>query len=300
MHSSTLSHNLIFSSQNEALQKWPACWVDEVLNMLKGIGFEKIFKKLCSTRRSAGLPFMIIAILTTEPTQGSPVFEKCIRTLLDICKDMSVENERALTHSMNILRIIYRHAQLGEMVSPFIEEGMKIAINGFASSVWGVRNSSTLLFSALMVRIFGVQRNKDSEDMSLKNRMTARVFFMRYPELFNFMLMKMKDATFGSANSLSVHPVLLILARLYPTNVEDEQQLIQYLPLVNICLKHCQYRTRVLAAQASIPLIPRRNYIDYATKLLLDLSDVTLTNNHCHGLILQVCVKYFYIVNRDK
>lgn len=75
-----------------------------------------------------------------------------------------------------------------------------------------------------MTRIFGVQRNKDDDELSLKNRMTARIFFMRYPTLYDFLLEKLREGVNKDTDSLSVHPVLIILGRLYPTNTEDEQQ----------------------------------------------------------------------------
>lgn len=75
-----------------------------------------------------------------------------------------------------------------------------------------------------MTRIFGVQRNKDDDELSLKNRMTARVFFMRYPTLYDYLLQKLKEGVNSESDNLSVHPILIILGRLYPTNMEDEQQ----------------------------------------------------------------------------
>lgn len=283
----------LWTMPNEKTMKWPIMWLTEILDMLSGMETKKqAFRKLCATRRSAGLPFMVQAIVTTEPiNRNNETFHHCMDTLLNFCENHSAtpnSNETALMHSMNILRALFRHSVLSELVSSYVARGLKIAINGFASEAWGIRNSATLMFAALMTRVFGVQRNKDDEEMSLKNRMTARVFFMRYPILFDFLLKKLEEGAGEERESLCVHPILIILARLYPTNREDEQQLYHYLPLVNGCLKHSQYKTRELAAQASIPLIPRRNMLSYTVKLLLQLSDVTLSNNHCHGLVMQV------------
>jgi len=46
--------------------------------------------------------------------------------------------------------------------------------SGFGSCVWRIRNSSTLLFSALMTRIFGVKKEKDLET-SGKNRFVVLI-----------------------------------------------------------------------------------------------------------------------------
>lgn len=68
--------------------------------------------------------------------------------------------------------------------------------------------------------MFGVQRTQDSEDPCLKNRLTVRVFFMRYPELFQFLLGTLAQECTKN-DSLVLHPVLMILARLYPSQMEE-------------------------------------------------------------------------------
>jgi hypothetical protein len=69
---------------------------------------------------------------------------------------------------MYILSALFKDTRLGEDVLNYAESALILAINGFDSVFWNVRNSSTLLFSSLMNRIFGVNRSK--EDISKKNR----------------------------------------------------------------------------------------------------------------------------------
>lgn len=78
-----------------------------------------------------------------------------------------------------------------------------------------------------MTKIFGVQRNKDSKQISLKNKMASRVFFMRYPTIFTYLQEKLTETASIKSDNLSIQPVLLILARLYPINEEDEKQVIE-------------------------------------------------------------------------
>jgi len=42
-------------------------------------------------------------------------------------------------HSLNILRALYRDARLGEDVFPYVADGVKIAVLGYASTQWMVR-----------------------------------------------------------------------------------------------------------------------------------------------------------------
>lgn len=72
-----------------------------------------------------------------------------------------------------------RNSELGEAVSEYISDGIECSIRGYSASSWPERNSSTILLSALMTRVFGVQRSKLAENMSIKNKMTGRLFFIR-------------------------------------------------------------------------------------------------------------------------
>jgi len=54
-----------------------------------------------------------------------------------------------------------------------------------------IRNSSTLLFSALVARIFGAQRVADQH--SMENKMTAKDFFTRCPSLHGFLLEQLNN-----------------------------------------------------------------------------------------------------------
>lgn len=65
-------------------------------------------------------------------------FHNCINILLSTANNISVENSERRTHCMNVLRAIYRHNQLGELVSQYVAAGMISAITGMKSAVWGV------------------------------------------------------------------------------------------------------------------------------------------------------------------
>lgn len=138
--------------------------------------------------------------------------------------------------------------------------------------------------------------------------MTVKVFFMRYPELHQFLLNELAEGC-NSSTSLTIHSVLLILSRLYPSSLDDKRvnvslwwfkknrqclcvflQLEEYLPLLNRCLSHAFYRTRELAAAASISFIPQSDYPRHIVKLLIVLSNQKISNNQLHGVLLQVII----------
>lgn len=58
---------------------------------------------------------------------------------------------------------------------------------GFAK----VRNSSNLLFTALVLRVFGAKRVQDEH--SVENKMTGREFFSRFPSLHGYLLEQLEE-----------------------------------------------------------------------------------------------------------
>ncbi|MEQ2239497.1 hypothetical protein ILYODFUR_005061, partial [Ilyodon furcidens] len=160
-------------SGSRALQQLPSRWLSEVLEEVKS---SDPTSKLCATRRSAGIPFYIQALLSSEPKSSScSLLKMTMRELIALAVPSAESNTNSSTvpqvHALNILRALYRDTRLGENIIPFVSDGMQAAVLGFTSPVWAVRNSSTLLFSTLITRIFGVKRGKDEH--SKKNRSAA-------------------------------------------------------------------------------------------------------------------------------
>lgn len=92
-----------------------------------------------------------------------------------------------------------------------------------------MRNASTILFATLVIRIFGVQRNRDMDELSVKNRMSAKVFFNRYFSLCDFLLQQLITGSQNNRDATVLHPVLLILERLYPCTREEQNQVVHIL-----------------------------------------------------------------------
>ncbi|NXS94970.1 THADA protein, partial [Jacana jacana] len=151
---------------SENLQKMPEQWLSNVLEEIKSCDPSST---LCATRRSAGIPFYIQALLASEPKSKTDLLKRTMKELISLAAPLN-ESPSVIpqVHALNILRALFRDTRLGENIMPYVADGMQAAILGFMSPVWAVRNSSTLLFSALITRIFGVKRGKDEN--SKKNR----------------------------------------------------------------------------------------------------------------------------------
>ncbi|KAF2988239.1 hypothetical protein EK904_001893 [Melospiza melodia maxima] len=152
---------------SESLHKMPEHWLSSVLEEIKSCDPSST---LCATRRSAGIPFYIQALLASEPKKGKTnLLKMAMKELISLAAPLN-ESLSVIpqVHALNILRALYRDTRLGENIMPYVADGIKASVLGFMSPVWAVRNSSTLLFSALITRIFGVKREKDEN--SKKNR----------------------------------------------------------------------------------------------------------------------------------
>ncbi|XP_067277498.1 thyroid adenoma-associated protein isoform X2 [Pseudorasbora parva] len=292
---------MLCRSGSVTLQQLPAHWLKEVLEDVKS---SDPSSKLCATRRSAGIPFYIQALLSSEPKSSScGLLKMTMRSLTALAMPSNDGVTESSTvpqvHALNILRALYRDTRLGENIVPFVSEGMQAAILGFTSPVWAVRNSSTLLFSTLITRIFGVKKGKDEH--SKKNRMTGREFFTRFPALYPFLLSQLQEAA-ASVNSdsgqVKLHPslflLLLVLGRLYPSPMDGSSSplgLAPFMPLIIRCGRSAVYRTREMAARALVPFVLVTQVPSTIETLLEELPEEPgpgIQQNHIHGTLLQV------------
>ncbi|XP_030763962.1 thyroid adenoma-associated protein homolog isoform X2 [Sitophilus oryzae] len=284
-----------WSSSREKINSLPRQWLNDALELCTG---KKHSEDLCPTRRSAGLPFLILSIVTTS-IESAP-FQTVMSCLLKTAEDSEDGNSEIKMHCLNVLRAIFRHSKLGELVAPYVAAGVILAIKGFRSETWGIRNSSTLLFAALMVRMFGVQRTADDDRVCFKNKLTVRVFFLRYEPLYSFILSTLAEECHNKS-SLVLQPILMVLSRLYPSNFEEEScQVKEYLPYINVCLSSPDYRTRDAAAKASVALINNADIKSHFEMCFNKIGDInTVTDNECHGIVLQMCYILKYNIVRD-
>ncbi|XP_016355970.1 thyroid adenoma-associated protein [Sinocyclocheilus anshuiensis] len=265
-------------------------------------GKDEHSKKNSSTYRI--ITGQLKALLSSEPKSSScGLLKMTMRSLMALAmpsNDADTESSSVpQVHALNILRALYRDTRLGENIVPFVSDGMQAAILGFTSPVWAVRNSSTLLFSTLITRIFGVKKGKDEH--SKKNRMTGREFFTRFPALYPFLLSQLQEAA-ASVNSdsgqVKLHPslflLLLVLGRLYPSPMDGSSSplgLAPFMPLIIRCGRSAVYRTREMAARALVPFVLVTEVPSTIQTLLEELPQEPgpgLQQNHIHGTLLQV------------
>ena len=249
---------------------------------------------LCSTRRSAGIPFIVQAVLTTDPDTSAALLRLTMERLLRTAGD-SATNPENRVHCLNILRAVFRDSKLGELIARFVEAGVRLAVTGYRSADWAERNASTLLFSALVTRIFGVKREKDS--VSSKNCLTGKSFFQRYPSLHQFFLDQLSDPELDMTSRKEgvlvldcvLYPVLLVLSRIYPSPTEgisNPYQLSAFVPFVQASAASSILQTRQLAAAALVPLVTREAAEEFLMTVTMKVSQGNLCQNNLHGNLL--------------
>ncbi|XP_064914350.1 tRNA (32-2'-O)-methyltransferase regulator THADA isoform X1 [Columba livia] len=282
---------------SESLHKMPEEWLSSVLEEIKSCDPSST---LCATRRSAGIPFYIQALLASEPKKKTDLLKMTMKELISLAAPLNEPSSVIpQVHALNILRALFRDTRLGENIMPYVADGMQAAILGFMSPVWAVRNSSTLLFSALITRIFGVKRGKDEN--SKKNRMTGREFFSRFPSLYPFLLKQLEVVTNtlnSEAEELKIHPslflLLLILGRLYPSPMDGTYSALSmapFVPLIIRCGHSPVYRSREMSGRALVPFVMVNEVPHTVLSLLEGLPDPTspcIRQNYIHGTLLQV------------
>uniref|UniRef100_A0A8C9L823 tRNA (32-2'-O)-methyltransferase regulator THADA n=1 Tax=Pavo cristatus TaxID=9049 RepID=A0A8C9L823_PAVCR len=258
---------------------------------------ETLSRKLPNSKKSA----VASALLASEPKKGkTDLLKMTIKELMSLAVPSSEPSSVIpQVHALNILRALFRDTRLGENIMPYVADGIQAAILGFMSPIWAVRNSSTLLFSALITRIFGVKRGKDEN--SKKNRMTGAEFFSRFPSLYPF-LFKQLEVVANTLNSedeeLKIHPslflLLLILGKLYPSPMDGTYSALSmapFVPFIIRCGHSPVYRSREMSGRALVPFVMVNEVPHTVLSLLKGLPDSTslcIRQNNIHGTLLQV------------
>uniref|UniRef100_A0A1I8Q5H7 tRNA (32-2'-O)-methyltransferase regulator THADA n=1 Tax=Stomoxys calcitrans TaxID=35570 RepID=A0A1I8Q5H7_STOCA len=288
------------------LNTLPMLWLQDLMTIISQENINN--GKICATRRSAGVPFMVQALITSELKVGSTkALNFCMTHLLKLASSKVESSPESRTHALNILRALFRCSDLNEAVGEYVSAGVMVSILGYDATNWSEKNSATLLFAALITRVFGVQRTKDSENLNIRNKMTGRIFFLRYPKLYDFFLEELQKASelIGHKEKAhKLHPLLLMLSRLYVSALEGTEsnlKLSQFIPYISKCGGCPEMQTRYLAAKAMGALI---NKDDVRSMIQSKCAEIALMADHRHKLNLNLLHGYllqiYYLLKNHK
>lgn len=183
----------------------------------------------CQTifRRSAGLPSAIVALLKAEPVGMKnttfPVVLKKLQELAVIDKEGFPE---VRIHAINIMRIIFQDAELKKDMEHFMGHGVALAIRGFSDNDWSIRNSSLMLYSAVMKRLFPSISN-DNQNKSRNGLNVIQFFVLRAPSLLKFFFDEILEFSRRKTEHNmypTIYPISLILSKLLPYDMKSDEK----------------------------------------------------------------------------
>jgi hypothetical protein len=288
----------LLNLDDPALSALPRAWLDENLDAI-------LSEAISVTRRSAGLPLCILAIVNAELSDNRrTLLPMVMRRVMGIAsRPVSPEANQQVDlpqiHAMNVLRRLFMDAKLSTSVLPYVGQGLELSIRAFSSPSWAVRNCGVMLFSTLLHRVFGAKRVRD-EHLAI-NGITSRELFARLEGLCGFLQGQLEVAVSQLLSAESsqdrvhpgLYPVLTLLSRLQPSLHADPADAVDggmssFVVLVRRCAASAIWKTREMAARALIPLIAARNMMDLVVDILQSCTKPDILQNETHGLLVQV------------
>eukprot|EP00755_Sulcionema_specki_P017458 Sspe_Gene.11271::Locus_3805_Transcript_1_1_Confidence_1.000_Length_6072::g.11271::m.11271 len=298
-----------------ALHILPSQWLDRLLSE-GGVLSSNAARIL---RRSAGLPPALLAILDAEDHHAGPpvLAHRAMQSLLSVAEVIGEPGETAESptylakvNALNVLKYVVEDTFLREAVLVHASRALVLALEGFNHNVWAVRNSSLILYSALMNRVVGDTRNA-------AGRVSLKDFLVRYhealPTLLGFFRAATEKGVEGPAKELHpcLYPLLLLFSLLAPSanpafaerqmayftatapaapcvdSVETACELMQLVDKAH-SLKNCM--GRAMAARAFAPLLSASVLPVAVRYVCLDLpsTESEVRNNATHGRLLQL------------
>jgi hypothetical protein len=200
--------------KNPELCALPGLWLETMLKKLQSE--EQVF----ILRRSAGFAYGFVALLRSESSNYKRILlplamEKLVEIAKggliregvlsegfmdensfqlvpsDVIDESQLPGWRACVHALNIIRLIILDGTLGPHLDSFICRATMCCVRGFESKRWAVRNSSMMVFSAVIQRAVDVEKKESGGSRAA----TAAEFFQRYPALFPFLLKELASIT---------------------------------------------------------------------------------------------------------
>ena len=135
------------------------------------------------TRRSAGLPAMMTAILTSNP--DGHLFDTAVEELQSIAsRPVSMVHKHGKSalpqvHSMNCIKDIFSNTQLGPSAERYLESSLHIAVQSLNHDIWSIRNCGGMLLKAILNRLSGGSIGHTSK----VHQYFTKTLYSKYPSL---------------------------------------------------------------------------------------------------------------------
>lgn len=104
-----------------------------------------------------------------------------------VYKEETTGSWRICVHALNVVRMILVDAVLSPELDRYIAQAAELAVRGFQSKEWAVRNSSMMVFASVIQRSVDNDKNESGGPRAA----TGFEFFQRFPSLYFFLLKRL-------------------------------------------------------------------------------------------------------------
>ncbi|KAK4212914.1 thyroid adenoma-associated protein [Rhypophila decipiens] len=253
-----------------------------------------IMTQASTTRRSAGIPSLIAAVLAAGAQ--SPSFSDVFHTLEDIAKKEVTMAETdgsnlPQVHALNSLREIFRSSLLSKKAEGFLATTLQLAATSLKSEVWAIRNCGLLLLRSLIDSLLGTGESKSVIESGWDG-VSIRISYNKYPTLPGVILGLLKSAdssiltetggiNSNSAAAEAVFPALDIIRRAGPPEENREELWGRITAYLGSRIWH----VREIAARTLCSFLLRGNWLTSVARLLRGAEEDV---NRLHGVLLTV------------
>ncbi|GAA5867264.1 hypothetical protein JCM8547_003140 [Rhodosporidiobolus lusitaniae] len=290
---------LVAGKEWEEVGKLPEEWLDNHLDAI-------VSKRISFTRRSAGIPYLILGLLLEILPSSRSAFDRAFTRLFEIAESTSSEiSDESRTHAMNTIRTVFLDAKGGVAAAQYIERGFLVAISLFFSHNWILRNVAMMLFASLTTRALNARRtNLDRDPASLSRRLSMDEFFGRYPALHAVLREQLErgwkeslEDTPSSNLHSSLFAILMLLSLLQtPKRIVSSAAstgaslAAPFIPLVKACAASKVWKIREGAGDALTGLVAVDEVARVAAGILRSVKEEEgkLSHNELHGRLVQV------------
>ncbi|KEG12357.1 hypothetical protein DQ04_01771050 [Trypanosoma grayi] len=267
-------------------------------------------------RRSQGLPHAMLVILEAEdPNVPVYLFPKAMKTLLLVATGVNHNDAQSTveppsdetrcsqrSNALNVLKFVFENKVFATRSVAYLEEAFWIATAGFDAPSWGIRNSSLMLFSAVLPRFVGEHPSTGGVGVNTSLHDIA----VRSPRGVAFSYEELVRSCANPVPSLGVFPLLQMLSMLTPdpahlltkattTTAAAETEVAgadvdssRIIRAVIRCGSSKNLMIRAASAVALTSLVPPAQIESLFSELLSKLADPQTDANTLHGTLLHM------------
>ncbi|KAK3996097.1 thyroid adenoma-associated protein [Cladorrhinum sp. PSN332] len=248
-----------------------------------------IMTQASTTRRSAGIPSLIAAVLSANAS--SPSFEEVFCNLEEIGKKPVRQAETdgsnlPQVHALNCLREIFRSSLLSKRAEGYLARTLLLAGTCLKSEVWAIRNCGLLLLRSLIDCLLGTGESKALIESGWDGT-SVRISYNKYPTLPGVILGLLKSVSIdenvgqvlNSAAAEAVFPALDIIRRAGPPE-ENRDELREH---IETYLGSRIWHVREIAARTLCSFLLQT---DWAVEIGKLLNKCGSNMNQLHGTLL--------------